>query len=79
MLVYVGRLGYAYKDKYHLTATMRRDRCLCLFGEDQKMGRELSIVRGCLETASAKEDFKLADRKIELPGKISFPMVKKNG
>ncbi len=50
---YVGRLGYTYKDKYHLTATMRRDGA-SVFGEDQKWGDFQSV--GAAWTAS-EEDF----------------------
>ena len=34
---YLGRIAYAYKDKYHLTATFRRDGA-SVFGADQKWG-----------------------------------------
>ncbi|WP_339710621.1 TonB-dependent receptor [uncultured Kriegella sp.] len=46
---YVGRLGYTYKDKYHLTGTMRRDGA-SVFGEDQKWGDFQSV--GLAWTAS---------------------------
>jgi len=50
---YVGRLAYAYKDKYHLTGTMRRDGA-SVFGEDQKWGDFRSL--GVAWTAT-EEDF----------------------
>jgi TonB-linked SusC/RagA family outer membrane protein len=57
---YVGRLGYAYKDKYHLTATMRRDGA-SVFGEDQKWGDFQSL--GVAWTAS-EEDFISGSEKL---------------
>ncbi|MDO6605198.1 SusC/RagA family TonB-linked outer membrane protein [Arenibacter palladensis] len=50
---YVGRLGYAYNDKYHLTATIRKDGA-SVFGEDQKWGNFQSL--GVAWTIS-EEDF----------------------
>lgn len=50
---YLGRLAYAYKDKYHLTASMRRDGA-SVFGADQKWGNFPSL--GVAWTAS-EEDF----------------------
>lgn len=50
---YVGRLGYTYKDKYHLTATLRRDGA-SVFGENQKWGDFSSM--GLAWTAS-EENF----------------------
>lgn len=50
---YLGRLAYAYKDKYHLTATVRRDGA-SVFGADQKWGNFPSV--GVAWTAS-EEDF----------------------
>lgn len=57
---YVGRLGYAYKDKYHLTATMRRDGA-SVFGEDQKWGDFQSL--GLAWTAS-EENFISGSEKL---------------
>lgn len=50
---YLGRISYAYKDKYHFTATMRRDGA-SVFGEDQKWGNFPSV--GVAWTAT-EEDF----------------------
>jgi len=70
---YVGRIAYAYKDKYHLTATMRRDGA-SVFGEDQKWGNFPSL--GVAWTAS-EEDFFTGI------GKLSYLKIKasygKNG
>ena len=57
---YVGRLGYAYKDKYHLTGTLRRDGA-SVFGEDQKWGDFQSL--GVAWTAS-EEDFISGSEKL---------------
>jgi TonB-linked SusC/RagA family outer membrane protein len=50
---YLGRLGYAFKDKYHLSASMRRDGA-SVFGKDQKWGNFPSV--GVAWTAT-EEDF----------------------
>jgi TonB-linked SusC/RagA family outer membrane protein len=36
-VAYLGRIGYAFKDRYHLTASVRRDGS-SVFGSDQKWG-----------------------------------------
>ena len=70
---YLGRVAYAYKDKYHVTASMRRDGA-SVFGADQKWGNFPSV--GVAWTAS-EEDF------IDDLGKLSYLKIKasygKNG
>ena len=57
---YVARLGYNYKNKYHLTGTMRRDGA-SVFGEQNKYGVFPSI--GAAWTVS-EENFVNKDSKI---------------
>ncbi len=66
---YVGRLAYAYKDKYHLTATMRRDGA-SVFGADQKWGNFPSL--GLAWTASEEDFISGFDKMTYLKIKASY-------
>ncbi len=52
---YLGRLSYAYKDKYHVTGSVRRDGA-SVFGKDQKWGYFPSL--GMAWTVSQEDFFK---------------------
>lgn len=66
---YVGRLSYAFQDKYHLTATFRRDGS-SVFGEDQKWGNFPSL--GVAWTASEEDFISKFDKLTYLKVKASY-------
>jgi len=66
---YLSRVGYSYKDKYHLTASLRRDGS-SVFGSDKKWGNFPSA--GIAWTAS-KEKFLKSSKNIDyLKLKLSY-------
>ena len=66
---YLGRISYTYKDKYHLTASMRRDGA-SVFGADQKWGDFQSL--GVAWTATEEDFMKGIDKLNYLKIKASY-------
>lgn len=66
---YLGRASYAYKDKYHLSATLRRDGA-SVFGVDRKWGNFPSI--GLAWTASEEPFFDKFEKLDYLKIKASY-------
>jgi TonB-linked SusC/RagA family outer membrane protein len=66
---YVGRLSYAYNDKYHFTATMRRDGA-SVFGADKKWGNFPSV--GLAWTATQEDFMSSFDKLSYLKLKVSY-------
>ncbi|MCG8311410.1 MAG: TonB-dependent receptor [Cytophagales bacterium] len=66
---YLGRIAYAYKDKYHVTASMRRDGA-SVFGEDQKWGNFPSV--GVAWTVSEEGFMSNMDKLNYLKVKFSY-------
>lgn len=66
---YLGRLAYSYKDKYHVTASLRRDGA-SVFGEDQKWGNFPSV--GVAWTASQEDFMSNVDKLSYLKVKFSY-------
>ena len=66
---YLGRISYTFKDKYHLTASMRRDGA-SVFGADQKWGNFPSV--GVAWTATEEDFMKGIDKLNYLKLKASY-------